>query len=200
MSELIYDKAAGAKKAAQIIASHSDCISMEDVKDAILRKVNKARECGLHLDGFVKDYKEQPIYNESGERIPLKRLFSGEGNSNVTFPFSYMTARRYIRLYKANPEEITELAVGVRNLHDAMIACEAIALPSGHGEQHRTEATYLDKFTKCVQSVIGLFKAREEKGGWQAWTIGELQHADAETDQLLQWKAQIREQIKARLG
>lgn len=143
--------------AAQINQAHADCVECDDdITEVILRKCNKARECGILLSGYKKDCAHGQW---SG-------LFSGSKlNSAIQFEFTQQTGLGYMRFATANPEPLTTLADGVRSLWDAMIACGAIAKPVGHGEQQRTGLTWLDRCCNSISKVRELTNGQLEKRG-----------------------------------
>lgn len=138
--------------ATTINQAHADCMSCDqDLQDVVLRKCNKARECGLYL-------------------IEAKQAV-GHGKwmdwmkENLTF--SHDMASGYVRFAKANIAELRNLDEGVKSLYDAMIASGALEAPTGHGQQIATSSTWLDKATNIAQRICEAVNARIEKTGQQ---------------------------------
>jgi hypothetical protein len=142
---------------------HAQCLATtENIKLAVLRMVNTARECGF----WLRKLKEQTPHGK------WEGLFSNRGaKSETRFTFTYETARNYIRFAAENPAEITHLAKGVRSLKDAMIASGALPAPSFPQQQLRMiESSFIPAATKKLMDFLILWEKQMSLRPVQQWT------------------------------
>lgn len=133
-----------------INAAHSECVNLDDhIRDLLLAKVNKARQCGL----LLMEFKEHCGHGSFAKRFSDER----------TFAFTLRCAQNYMAFARANPDEITNLADGIGSLYDAMIASGAIAPPLGHASQSRSSLSWIDRFGSAVMRAFGYFNGQIEK-------------------------------------
>lgn len=169
--------AAQTSLAKAINQTHADCLASDtQIEEAVLRKINKARECGL----FLIEAKQLAGHSRWATWV----------REHLTF--SIDTAKLYIRFAKANREPVTDLVAGINSLKDAMIACGALAAPNGHGEQNRSTSTFLDRFSDMTQRVYALFNGRLEKeGDVSTWSEAERRAAKAQLEPLVKVYQQL---------
>jgi hypothetical protein len=162
--------------AASINTAHAECMACDDdIRTVVLKKINKARECGI----FLMEAKAQCGHGKWLKWVADNLRF-GEG-----------MALAYMRFATANPQPVEDLDDGIRCLKDAMIASGALSAPSGHGQQQRSAHTWLDRIALAAGAVARLVNEHREKSGDVAtWTAEERAAAKAQLDPLVKvWEA-----------
>lgn len=141
--------------------THRECMACdEEFTEILLRKCNKARECGI----FLIEAKEKAGHG-NWEKWVEERL-----------SFSDVTAWRYMKYAKANPNPVKDLAEGILSLKDAMIASGALDAPQGHASQSkRTPSNPFQSLVSLTTDMQGTFKKWEEQAPIDEWPE-ELRH------------------------
>ncbi len=135
--------------AQSINAAHHECQTADEpIRNAILVKCNRVRQCGI----LLQEAKASIGHGNFGNWIAEKLTFSPE------------TAQLYMRYARANPQPITELADGIAHLRDALVVSGALSC-SGHNSQNRSSLTILDHLTTHAMKLMGLINGIIEKSG-----------------------------------
>jgi len=152
---------------------HAECTGVDvRLEELLLLKINKAREVGIML-------------MEAKSQIP-HGAFIGWVDKNIRF--SRDQAALFMRFAKANVSPVIHLAEGIASLKDAMIACGALSVPAGHGEQQRSALTFLDRISIGAQKVIEMIMAKKEKqGDVTTWPEDEREAAKAQLKPLVEF-------------
>lgn len=159
----------------QINSAHeATFIAVEGMREKLISAVNSARECGI----FLVKLKEETRH---GEWEALFRTAQGKENTKPVLFFDSETARIYMRLSKALPNQVTELADGIRTLTDVLLATGALA------PRHREE-----KQLASGLGVVGQFAAAFGRA-WQI--IGKAKDALP----VESWPKQRRDALKEQL-
>ena len=162
--------------ATQINTTHSECCGADGaIRDAVLTKANKARECGL----FLIEAKEQCGHGK----------WEAWARSNLSF--SLETAALYVRFSKANPNPITELQQGVDSLKDALITSGALSAPSRATIQQRSPLTFVSRITGEVMELMGMLNAKAEKEPVDQWPDEDRQAVKAQLEPAVRFHAML---------
>ncbi len=149
----------------KINETHADCLACDtDIREVILRKVNKARECGIYL----QELRESTPHGQWGD---LFASDSGKPNQKPVFVFTAETARNYIRFAGANKEAFTELTDGIRSVKDAMIASGALPARTHENQNlHANESNFFISAGKQLMAFGSLWDKQEKHHPVSAWT------------------------------
>ncbi len=154
-SSIVASQAALSTIAASINKAHSECMAADgDIRDVILGKINKARECGE----FLLDAKE--------------RIGHGKWLNWVTanLAFSEDTAARYMRFAKANTAPVRNLEEGVKSLKDAMIASGALPAKTHESQNlHANESNFFISAGKQLMAFGSLWDKQEKHHPVSQW-------------------------------
>ncbi len=177
----------------KINETHSECLACDtDIREVILRKVNKARECGIYL----QELKESTPH---GQWNALFASASGKPNENPAFHFTAETARQYVRFAGANKEPVTELTDGIRSVKDAMIASGALPAKS-HGDQnlHADESNFWVNAGRQLQAFSTLWNKQEKHHPVTEWTPETAENFVAQMEPVIEKVNTIYAQAKER--
>jgi len=158
----------------RINSLHDESCDDSALNEALVRKVNKCRDCGVELIALSKKM-----------RGGFKAAFSQKGNQ-LPFRFSYETAKIYMRIAKANPNPISSLPDAVRCLKDAWIASGGLPAPQGHGHQALHTFDFIGGINKKIFSLRTLWGNEVKKIPLEQWDEDRKEAAREE----LRWAAQ----------
>lgn len=143
----------------RINVAHHLCMAADQhVRDVIMTKLNRARECGILLSTL----------REATEHGKWQTLFDdvSKGQTGLAFRFHHETARLYMRFAQAHPDEWTAAEINSHtfgSLKAAMIATGAIPSPEGNrGGGQLTGGDWLTAFTREMMAATAtIVKAAE---------------------------------------
>lgn len=164
----------------QIKQAHNACCAADHpIREALIEKANRARECGIYLI----EAKAQCGHGRWMEWV------------NLNLGLSMEMVSRYIRFANCYPNPITALPECVDSLKDAMIASGALVAPA-RTEQQRSQLGFLTRFTDAAMRFTGLLTGQIEKQSLDDWPDSEVEGAIAEIEKV----EAIKPKLLARLG
>lgn len=136
--------------------THRECMGCDgELKEILLLKINKARECGI----FLMEAKDKAGHGKWEDWV------------KVNISFDVRMAQFYMKFAKANPKPVTHLEDGIASVKDAMIASGTIAPPQGHKSQLRhSNPNPFQSFVSLTSDIQGAFRKWQEQAPIDEWS------------------------------